>query len=280
MRKALVFVSMFTLLGVVCGGRLSAQSDQVVPVDAVGGEGAVELEPLSDDMIPSTRPDPFDRAAFSERRGEIAEEADAGSAAAENPLSTASERFPPVVTERESRPRYLDFGLTETQTRGNWTYTGLPSPAKPVVSEPRWDAPPTALNGDARTKTPENALWRTFTVYFSPNDRVFEGLSAGILRENREVMMAMSAALLENPPYNVRIVGYAEGASGEGSGDKDNLRAISLERAEDVARFLELYGVERKRMSVYGAGSEFPLVSRSDTDNKLLSRRVECTITP
>ncbi|NRA60328.1 MAG: OmpA family protein [Psychrobium sp.] len=69
--------------------------------------------------------------------------------------------------------------------------------------------------------------------------------------------------------YRLLITGHAD-ISGT---DEDNL-ALSKQRAEQVARYIQIMGIDKSRIDIAALGSDDPLVAGNLSENRLVNRRV------
>ena len=77
-----------------------------------------------------------------------------------------------------------------------------------------------------------------------------------------------------NPTLKVQINGHTDN-----TGNAATNKILSLRRAESVVEYLIRQGVDSKRLSAKGFGSERPLVSNDDeTEGREINRRTEIEI--
>lgn len=82
--------------------------------------------------------------------------------------------------------------------------------------------------------------------------------------------LAEAAMLLRNhPQYHLQITGHADA---KGS-DAANLE-LSLQRAQQVERYLQIFGINPSNLSVEGQGAATPLFNGDDPQVRLVNRRV------
>jgi len=78
-----------------------------------------------------------------------------------------------------------------------------------------------------------------------------------------------AALLLQHQSYQLRITGHADGI-----GIADSNKALSMARAEQVARYLQIFGLPLERMAVDAVGSDSPLFEGLNPETRLVNRRV------
>jgi|GEM_PF-1800050 len=80
----------------------------------------------------------------------------------------------------------------------------------------------------------------------------------------------VAAALSSNPSYKVKIIGYTDNV-----GSAEYNTALGLKRAQTVADFLALQGIDKNRMEIISKGATEPLTSVNSRDAQRLNRRVQ-----
>ena len=86
--------------------------------------------------------------------------------------------------------------------------------------------------------------------------------------------LAEAAALLRDAPhYHVEITGHADSV-----GDADRNRTLSLDRAHQVSRYLQIMGIPPSRIEVSAAGSDSPLFAGDSPERRLVNRRVSISL--
>lgn len=84
----------------------------------------------------------------------------------------------------------------------------------------------------------------------------------------------MKELLVGNTELKVQINGHTDN-----TGNRENNMVLSLKRAESVVRYLVENGVDARRLSAKGFGSERPLVSNDDEqEGREINRRTEIEI--
>ncbi len=82
--------------------------------------------------------------------------------------------------------------------------------------------------------------------------------------------LAEAARLLRDQPgYQLRITGHADA-----TGDQAHNQQLSLARSRMVSRYLQIFGLNAKRIQVDAVGSEMPLFDGSAPQVRLTNRRV------
>ena len=98
----------------------------------------------------------------------------------------------------------------------------------------------------------------------------FHTNSARLTGEAMSILNGVARQLLEHPEVNVIIVGHTDSV-----GPADRNKALSLERAKSVARYLVSRGVDRSRLKYAGRGEEEPIASNATAAGRAKNRRVE-----
>lgn len=80
--------------------------------------------------------------------------------------------------------------------------------------------------------------------------------------------------LLEYPYYSLKIKGHSDGSG------SDQHASISSERAQAVARYLQIEGVMAERMQIESLGAQYPLNTSSSFDGQAQNRRVDFVLEP
>ncbi|WP_297482616.1 TolC family outer membrane protein [Sulfurimonas sp.] len=98
----------------------------------------------------------------------------------------------------------------------------------------------------------------------------FEPLSNKIAKTSNLKIKQFARFLKENPLYNIIIVGHTDNVGTQ----KENLK-LSEERAKEVEKALESYGVDEARMSVVGKGEMEPIADNATPKGRRKNRRIE-----
>ncbi|MCB1772198.1 MAG: OmpA family protein [Gammaproteobacteria bacterium] len=86
--------------------------------------------------------------------------------------------------------------------------------------------------------------------------------------------LAEAAALLRDAPhYHLEITGHADGI-----GSADHNRSLSLDRAHQVSRYLNIMGIPGERIRIAAAGSDSPLFAGNAPEQRLVNRRVSISL--
>ena len=101
----------------------------------------------------------------------------------------------------------------------------------------------------------------------------FETGKGVIKEESGEELNKFLKLLLENPSLVIEIGGHTDNVGAE----EANL-ALSRERAEAIKKFLELGGVDAKRLTAVGYGPKAPIASNNTEEGRSKNRRVEFKI--
>jgi outer membrane protein OmpA-like peptidoglycan-associated protein len=82
--------------------------------------------------------------------------------------------------------------------------------------------------------------------------------------------LAMAAVLLlKQPEYTLKITGHADA-----TGTESHNLALSLDRAKQVQRYLQIFGLKEKNMVTSASGENAPLFSSNQPQIRLINRRV------
>ena len=91
-----------------------------------------------------------------------------------------------------------------------------------------------------------------------------------LTKDGIETVNEIAVALKNNPTLKISIEGHTDN-----SGNSAHNKTLSTERAEAVKENLTINGIDKKRVSAVGFGSEKPLVTNDSEENKAKNRRVE-----
>ncbi len=79
----------------------------------------------------------------------------------------------------------------------------------------------------------------------------------------------VTLTLRAHPQYHLKLTGHADS-----KGSKPANLKLSLERARQVERYLQIFGLDPSNILVNGSGSENPLFAGSEPQVRLINRRV------
>jgi len=121
---------------------------------------------------------------------------------------------------------------------------------------------------------------RISSINFAPNSPELVQDDEDIKEKNQRVLTRLAEILNKYKSHSIRIEGHAvsvywsdpERAKRE---EEEELKPLSLARAETVKEALGKLGVREDRIQVRGLGGTEPLVPHSDLDNRWKNRRVE-----
>ena len=102
----------------------------------------------------------------------------------------------------------------------------------------------------------------------------FEFGSYDVAPSSRELIYFLANKLVENPEYNIELVGHT---SEEGTEEFN--KALSLNRAKEVAKYFEEFGISPARISTKGMGETRPVVTEGTEEEMAKNRRVEIYFT-
>jgi outer membrane protein OmpA-like peptidoglycan-associated protein len=114
---------------------------------------------------------------------------------------------------------------------------------------------------------------RKFTFYYN-DDNIYSYDPRAFVQKNVQDLETIVALLKTNSDYRVRITGHVNPTA-----QSDNLlQSLSARRAQDFADILIANGIRADRMTVTGAGAQFPVAGPTETKLSYLNSRLECTI--
>ena len=87
------------------------------------------------------------------------------------------------------------------------------------------------------------------------------------------VLDAAVKVLKDNPSVRIEIAGHTDS-----SGDPEQNRALSQQRAESVMKYLTEHGVAPTQLTAKGYGPDVPLQPNTTPENRAKNRRVEFTL--
>ncbi len=102
----------------------------------------------------------------------------------------------------------------------------------------------------------------------------FEFGSYEVASSSRELIYFLANKLLENTDYNIELVGHT---SEEGTEEFN--KALSQNRAKEVAKYFEEFGISPDRISTKGMGETRPVVTEGTEEEMAKNRRVEIYFT-
>ena len=116
-------------------------------------------------------------------------------------------------------------------------------------------------------KTPGDMGKRIYELLNSDNQFAF---NSSELNPKYVGRLAEAAQLLRNyPGYHLRVTGHADTIGGKASNQH-----LSLKRAEQVSRYLQILGLPAERIQSAAVGSDSPLFKSKQAHNRLVNRRV------
>lgn len=98
----------------------------------------------------------------------------------------------------------------------------------------------------------------------------FASNSSKIRNESEAILDQISEILLQNPSYQIKIVGYTDS-----TGSSQWNLSLSQNRAESVRSYLIARGVKSELLSVQGYGEKRPVANNNTTEGRRKNRRVE-----
>jgi outer membrane protein OmpA-like peptidoglycan-associated protein len=174
------------------------------------------------------------------------------------PADYSSEPLPPPSTVEEapdsgmSIPSYSDTSVSDTMNEED-------AALRSALGQ--WGVIP-ARNGDN-------------LIVGLDSDRLFEGDSANLTAQGRDMVISLSRVAKRYPSTYVNVDGFTDT-----NGERQANMMISQERADAVADVLSDQGVESRRLSAVGHGEDFPKVPTGAGVAEPKNRRVEITLEP
>ncbi|NOH36571.1 OmpA family protein [Vibrio chagasii] len=102
---------------------------------------------------------------------------------------------------------------------------------------------------------------------------LFDSESSELKVSSGQELSQLVAILKRYPEAKVEVVGHTDSL-----GSESYNQTLSMQRAAEVARFLESEGVDSSRISVDGYGEKQPIASNFTAEGRANNRRVEVTI--
>jgi outer membrane protein OmpA-like peptidoglycan-associated protein len=112
-------------------------------------------------------------------------------------------------------------------------------------------------------------------VLKTPGPAVFEPDVADVSGAFRDQLATVAEVLKRYDDTQIEVCGFTDS-----TGTMIGNMALSLQRAETVARHLETLGVAGHRITAKGLGPLHPVADNATEDGRQLNRRVELTIRP
>jgi outer membrane protein OmpA-like peptidoglycan-associated protein len=113
------------------------------------------------------------------------------------------------------------------------------------------------------------------SITFRANFADFDGLPGERIETNVRVLRRIAEILNKFREYKITVEGHANPVLGTAKEEAEELRPLSLSRAQAVIDQLVGYGVSRSRLSAVGKGGTRTVASPQDEDNRWKNRRVE-----
>ncbi|MDH4297143.1 MAG: OmpA family protein [Cyclobacteriaceae bacterium] len=189
-----------------------------------------------------------------------------GSAAAEHQSTTPP---PPVPTN----PRPGEAPKVPAAPKTTAPITATPKTTAPITAAPKTTAPKTTAPKTAapKTTTPITAARvNDFSIIY-----IFFAIGEDNLNEEAVTKLdRLNVALTENQQLNILIEGHTDN-----TGSQLLNKALSIKRANMVAKYLTLKGVTPSRISLEAYGATRPIVSNDDErEGREINRRVAVSI--
>ena len=160
----------------------------------------------------------------------------------------------------------------------------LPVEEDPEPYQPPEFAPPgqlerirSALAAEIEAGQLSAELRGNFVAVTANNIVLFDSGSASAREEFRPIAEAI-AAMLENEPGDVRIVGHTDSVPLSGRGRFRNNQELSVARADSVAGMILPELSDPDRVEVIGRGEDDPIADNATAEGRAENRRVEVLI--
>ncbi|MBI3772407.1 MAG: OmpA family protein [Gammaproteobacteria bacterium] len=108
-----------------------------------------------------------------------------------------------------------------------------------------------------------------------PSAITFDVNSAGLKPDFFSALDSVNLVLKEYESTLVTVAGHTDS-----TGAADHNMALSQQRAQTVAQYLQNHGVVAERLAAVGYGETHPVASNETADGKARNRRVEITLDP
>ncbi len=99
---------------------------------------------------------------------------------------------------------------------------------------------------------------------------VFDKAKGDLRTESQEELFALVNLMKNNEELQIEIQGHTDSDGDDGY----NLK-LSQDRAENVKKFLELFGIEQERITAKGYGETVPIAENTTDEGKAKNRRVD-----
>ncbi|GHA57928.1 OmpA family protein [Photobacterium aphoticum] len=106
-------------------------------------------------------------------------------------------------------------------------------------------------------------------------DQSFNHDSAIVRAEGEMVLKQLAGILAEAPDSRIFIGGHTDSV-----GSEEYNRALSTKRATSVSDLMTTYGVDSKRVGVFGFGESAPIADNKKAAGRQDNRRIEIRLTP
>ena len=133
------------------------------------------------------------------------------------------------------------------------------------------EVPATTIETSSSKGATENIWEKLDKLLNSDNQFAF---NSSELNPKYIVRLAEAVSLLrELPEHHLEITGHADSY-----GREEYNRALSMARAKQVGRYLQIMGIKPERISVSAVGSESPLLPGGQAEKRLVNRRVSINL--
>ncbi len=133
------------------------------------------------------------------------------------------------------------------------------------------EVPATTIEVSNSEASSEN-IWETLDKLLNSDNQF--AFNSSELNPKYIVRLAEAVSLLrELPEYHLEITGHADSY-----GREEYNRALSMARAKQVGRYLQIMGIMPERIRVSAVGSESPLIPGREAAKRLVNRRVSINL--
>lgn len=102
------------------------------------------------------------------------------------------------------------------------------------------------------------------------NNILFDFNESSLLESSKKELDKLAKILIESPELNITISGHTDSI-----GSAEYNQNLSMKRAISVAEYLEIKGIDSRRMNCNGFGSSTPLLPNNSEQNRAKNRRIE-----
>jgi outer membrane protein OmpA-like peptidoglycan-associated protein len=142
---------------------------------------------------------------------------------------------------------------------------------------PRFDGPKIVrLGGNLSNPMNAGTCQRTMARLAEANSVRFETDGASPMSESYQLLNDLAAVAYQCPHTRIVIGGHTD----DSDGDRELKLRLSLARAEAVAQFFNLAGIDAERMQIIGYGDSQPIASNASAEGRAANRRITFDVLP